>query len=89
MRPTVEALWNGNLSFAENCGAGIPEIENLVMLMERNKENLNKELGEHQKESFQKYIDCTEEYIWLLSTQAFSDGFCLGGRLFCETLLSE
>ncbi len=86
MKRTIEDLWNGNIASAENCGVGDPEIENLVMLIERHKEQLSKELGLQQKRIFEKYVDCTEEYVCLISKCAFSDGFCLASKLVTEAL---
>lgn len=84
MKETIENLWNGNIAPGEICGAGNPDIEHLVMLLERNKENLDKELGEQQKEILKKYIDCTDEYIYRITELAFCDGFCLASRLWAE-----
>lgn len=86
MKPTIEDLWNGNITSAEKCGVGDPEIGNLVILIERHKELLNKELGQQQKSIFEKYVDCTEEYMCLISKCAFSDGFSLASKLMTEAL---
>lgn len=86
VKRTIEDLWNGNIASAENCGVGDPEIENLVILIERHKELLNKELGQQQKSIFEKYVDCTEEYVCLISKCAFRDGFSLASRLMAEAL---
>lgn len=86
MRTTIEKLWNGNIASAENCGVGNPEIENLVILMERHKELLDQELGQRQKRVFEEYVDCAEEYVCLISKCAFRDGFSLASRLMTEAL---
>lgn len=86
MKRTIEALWNGDIASAENCGVGDPEIENLVMLIERHKEQLNKELGLQPKGIFEKYVDRTEEYVCLVSKRAFCDGFSLASKLMTEAL---
>lgn len=86
MKQTIEDLWNGNIAPAEKCGVGDPEIENLVMLMEKHKEQLNMELGKQKKSIFEKYVDCTEEYVYLISERAFSDGFSLASKLMTEAL---
>lgn len=41
---------------------------------------------DHQKEIFQKYIDCSEDYLLRLTELAFCDGFCLGSHLATESL---
>lgn len=86
MKQTIQELWNGNIAPGENCGVGQFKIERIAVLMERNREALNQELGQQQKAIFEKYIDCSEEYLGLLSEQAFCDGFCLGSRLMAEVL---
>lgn len=86
MNTTIEALWNGNIASAENCGVGDPEIENLVTLMEKHKEQLGRELGQQQIVTFEKYAACAEEYIYLISQCAFRDGFSLACKLLTEAL---
>lgn len=86
MKRTIDELWNGNIASAEKCGVGDPEIEHLIMLIERHKEQLDKELGVQQKSIFEKYVDCTEEYVCLISKRAFCDGFSLAGKLITEAL---
>ncbi len=86
MKTTIEQLWNGNITPGRNCGENDPEIQELVELMEQNRELLDKNLGASQQEILQKYIDCTEEYCCRIAAQAFSDGFRLAGRLLTEVL---
>lgn len=89
MKPTIESLWNGNIAPADNCGAGDPEIENLILLIERHRETLAAELGQGQRCVFEKYTDCMEEYVCLISMCAFRDGFSIAGRLMAEALAQE
>lgn len=87
MTQTIIELWNGNIAPCEHCGAHDPVINKLIGLMERNREQLSKGLTEAQMETFQKYIDCSEEYLLRMLELAFSDGFCLGSRLAVESIL--
>ena len=89
MRETLEALWNGNLAPAQTCGVNDPEMEHLTVLMDRNKELLNGDLNESQKERFAKYADCADEFMLLSSQRAFCDGFRLASRLLTEALSGE
>lgn len=89
MKPTIEALWDGNVASAENCGVGDPEIEKLVTLIERHKDRLSEELWNPQKEIFEKYADCTDEFTTLLCRRAFCDGFSLACKLLSESLSSD
>lgn len=54
--------------------------------MERNLDNLLKEVNGKSKEILEKYNDCIEEYLTLTTEQAFCDAFCLGTKLIIETL---
>lgn len=84
---TIIDLWNGNISPREYCGSHDPVINNLMGLIERNREKLSGGLTEAQLETFQKYMDCSDEYLLRMLELAFCDGFCLGGKLVMETWL--
>ena len=43
---TIIDLWNGNIAPCEHCGAHDPEVNQLICLLERNRENLNSGLTE-------------------------------------------
>lgn len=58
---TITDLWNGNIAPCEHCGAHDPEVNRLIGLMERNREALREGLSAAQIETFQKYIDCSED----------------------------
>ena len=83
---TILDLWNGNIAPCEHCGSHDPVINELIGLIERNRENLNRGLTEAQMETFQKYIDCSDEYLLRMLELAFCDGFCLGYKLTTEAL---
>ena len=86
MRTTIEKLWNGELAPLEACGAKDPQIDELVQLIERNKADLLKELDDSQRETLHKLMACEEEYTYLITQCAFSDGFRLAGKLLTEVL---
>ena len=87
MQQTIIDLWNGNIAPCEHCGSHDPVINKLMSLMERNQEKLSSGLTEAQMETFQKYTDCSDEYLLRMIELAFCDGFCLGSKLIMETLL--
>ena len=87
MKRTIIDLWNGEISPITNCGNGDPEIDNLVELIERNCKNLENTSNESQKETLEKYVCCVNEYLDLITEQAFCDGFCLSSKLLTESLL--
>ena len=84
---TIIDLWNGNMAPCEHCGAHDSEVNHLIGLMERNREALREGLTAAQMEIFQKYIDCSEEYLLRMLELAFCDGFCLGGKMVMEIIL--
>jgi len=84
---TIIDLWNGNIAPCEHCGSHDPKINKLMCLIERNRENLCAGLTEAQMETFQKYMDCSDEYLLRMLELAFCDGFCLGCKLGMETCL--
>ena len=84
---TIIDLWNGNIAPCEHCGSHDPVINKLLILIERNREQLSCGLTEAQMETFQKYMDCSDEYLLRMLELAFCDGFCLGGKLVMETWL--
>ena len=85
MRPIMADLWNGNLSPITSCGK-TAEIENLIGLLAKNTDRLGKTLNEEQKKLFDRYMQCIEEYMGLLTEEAFCDGFSLGVRLMTEAV---
>ena len=89
MLQTISDLWNGNIAPCDSCGAHDPEANQLIRLMERNRETLRSGLTAAQTETFQKYIDCSEEYLLRMMELAFCDGFCLGSRLSVEALVAD
>lgn len=86
MPQTIIDLWYGNIAPCEHCGSHDPEANHLISLIERNREALCENLTAEQKETFQKYIDCMEEYLLRMLELAFCDGFCMGSRLVMESL---
>ena len=83
---TIIDLWNGNIAPCEHCGAHDAEAKHLFGLMERNRETLREGMTAAQIEIFQKYIDCSEEYLLRMLEVAFSDGFCLGGQIVMDII---
>ena len=86
MTKTIEDLWNGNLAPADNCGNRDPELNHLIALMERNRAKLCESINALQQETFEKYIDSSEEYLLRMMERAFCDGFCLASKLLMEAL---
>ena len=83
---TITDLWNGNIAPCEHCGAHDPVANQLISLIERNRESLCGELNESQKETFRKYLDCSEEYLLRMLELSFAEGFALASKLTIEAL---
>ena len=88
MKQMLEALWNGQIAPAQSNGVYDPEMEHLAVLMDRNREALDGKLTQEQKDIFQKYIACSDEFTYLSAAQAFCDGFSLASKLLMEALSS-
>lgn len=86
MAGTIEKLWNGEIAPCEKCGSQDPEINDLLVLMRKNKETIYKELSPQQQKILEKYIDCSDEYVLRITEQAFCEGFCLASKLLTESL---
>ena len=84
---TIIDLWNGNIAPCEDCGAHDSEAKQFLYFMEQHRERLCNSLTEAQSKVFQKYIDCSEEYLFRMLELAFYDGFCIGGKLATEIII--
>ena len=51
-----------------------------------NEEELNAGLTEKQKETFEKFKDCTSELSCITEREAFSSGFILATRIMVEVM---
>lgn len=84
MDSVIEQLWNGTIAPARNCGTCDPEMEDLLALLERNRRKLEAGLDQNQKAVWDNYLGCMEEYVYLISVDAFRDGFSLAARMMGE-----
>lgn len=80
---TIQELWFGNIKPNEN-KVITDEEKKLIELMARHQEKLNSSLKDNELDSFQKYVDCAEEYSMLIEEQAFEIGFRLAINLLTE-----
>lgn len=87
LKPNLEFLWSEGVMPSQTCGVGDPQIEELVILLDRNRSALEPGFSETQKKMFEAYADCADEFAYLLSAHAFSDGFSLAVRLLTEALI--
>ena len=83
---TLEDLYYGNISPHERYIKRGTRVDKLVKLICKNEEELNTWLTEKQKETFEKFKDCTSELSGLTERDAFRDGFILAVRIMVEAM---
>ena len=83
---TLENLYYGNISPHERYIKRGTRVDKLVKLICKNEEELNAGLTEKQKETFEKFKDCTSELSGLTERDAFRDGFILAVRIMVEAM---
>ena len=81
---TLEDLYYGNISPHERYIKRGTRVDKLVKLICKNEEELNAGLTEKQKETFEKFKDCTSELSCITEREAFSSGFILATRIMVE-----
>lgn len=88
MTKTISQLWSGNLDPITRLGMNNIEIDKMEKLMSDNYDKLKDKLNDETKEFLEKYFDCVNDYVLLISEQSFCDGFCLGTKISAEALVS-
>ena len=88
MKRTLIDLWYGNIDPQEQAQAN-PQVPDLLKLLERNHDALNKTLNDDQKEILEKYQSCADEISGFCERDSFIYGFRLGMRLAIEALADE
>ena len=83
---TISQFWNGNIDPIKHLGSNNPEMRQLENLLDKNTTKLRESLNEKEKEIFEKYTDCVNEYMFISNEEAFFEGFCLGMKIFTEAL---
>lgn len=84
MNNIISQLYRGELEPKNILGNGNVELRRMEILIRNNLERLKENLNENEKEVLEKYSGLVDEYIFLMSEQAFCDGFCLGMRISAE-----
>lgn len=86
MSNIITQLYRGQLEPKNVLGNGNVELRSSEILIEKNFHKLKENLNEETKVILEKYSQCIDEYIVLISEQAFYDGFCLGTRIISEAI---
>ena len=79
----LQELWYGNINPSDDRDVSDKE-KKLVELMARHQEYLTSKLKDKELDSFEKYIECTDEYTSLVECQAFEIGFKLALKILTE-----
>ena len=83
---TLEDLYYGNITPWERDMKRGSRMDKLVKLICKNEESLMSTLTEQQKETFEKFKDCTSELSCITEREAFSAGFILATRIMAEVM---
>ena len=79
----LQELWYGNINPSE--GRDISDEEKkLVELMARHQEYLTSKLKDKELDTYQKYIECVDEYTSLVECQVFEIGFKLAIKVLTQ-----
>ena len=89
MFDTLKDFYRGRLVPDEKDGPNRPYIQDLLQLLDNNREKLCQGLTEEQKEIFEKYDRQMDEMIELIREDSFINGFRAGTRMTAEAFIKE
>ena len=82
----IEELWHGNINPQEDGIENTAEMKQLTEYISRHRKTLEEMMSDEQKKTFEKYIDCRNEYESLYQAAVFAYAFKLGAKLTVEAL---
>ena len=83
----LKELWHGNIIPGEDSRTNSKKMKELLGYMARHHEDLEKTFTDEQKEIFEKFHDCWDEYVSLAEAAIFEYAFKLGMQIAIETLI--
>ena len=86
MSSMIADLWSGNKCPQTDSRNNSPEMKELLSYMARHHEDLEKSFTDEQKETFEKFHECLNEYISLSEEAIFTYAFKLGMQFAIEAL---
>ena len=86
MGKAISDLWHGNIVPQEDSRTNSKEMKELMGYIARHSEDLEKLLTDEQREIFDKFRECWNEYVSLAESAIFEYAFKLGARLTLESL---
>ena len=84
MKSMIKEPWHGNIMPQEDSRTNSKEMKELLGYVSRHHEDLEKTFTDEQKEIFEKFHDCWDEYVSLAEAAIFEYAFRLGARLTME-----
>lgn len=84
MKNIIKELCRGNVMPPEDSRQNTPEMQQLLEYISRHNDDLLKTMTDEQKEIFEKFHDCWDEYVSLAEAAIFEYAFRLGARLVME-----
>lgn len=84
MRSVINELWHGSIVPQKDSRNNSPEMKELMEYMARHHDDLLKTMTDEQKEIFEKFHDCWDEYVSLAEAAIFEYAFRLRARLAIE-----
>ena len=85
----IEELWYGNISPCERDFKRGSTYSELLGYIVRHEEDLQKRLNDEEKETLDKFTECTNEMYGIAEREAFERGFVLGARIIIEVMNTE
>ena len=86
MKSMIKELWHGNIIPQEDSRNNSKEMKELLGYMARHHEDLAKTFTDEQKEIFEKFHDCLDEYVSIAEAAILEYAFKLGMQIAIEAL---
>ena len=86
MKNIIKELCRGNVMPPEDSRQNTPEMQQLLEYISRHNDDLLKTMTDEQKEIFEKFHDCWDEYVSLAEAAIFEYAFKLGMQIAIEIL---
>ena len=86
---TLETLYYGILHSSEYDISYKKEYQHLLGLIVRHEEVLAATLTDTQKETFDKFKDCADEFHGINELKAFTNGFILATNIMMEVVTAK
>ena len=86
MKSIINELWHGNICPQTDSRNNSFNMKELMEYTARHHDDLLKTMTDEQKEIFEKFHDCWDEYVSLAEAAIFEYAFKLGMQIAIETL---